>query len=78
MSHRSQESNSKKVAEQIGGNHYSEKKIQPIEFIEANNLPFCEGNVIKYVTRHASKNGIEDINKAIWYLERIKKIKYGN
>ena len=67
-----------KIAEQIGGNHYSEKKIQPIEFIEANNLPFCEGNVIKYVTRHASKNGLEDIEKAIWYLERIKKIKYGN
>ncbi len=50
--------------EQIGGSHYKEMKIQPIEFILANNLPFPEGCVIKYVCRHPSKGGREDLEKA--------------
>lgn len=57
---------------QPGGNHYKNAKIQPVEFIVANDVKFREGNVIKYVFRHASKNGLEDINKAIHYLEMIK------
>lgn len=61
---------------QIGGNHYKSLKIQPIEYIDANNLPYLEGNVIKYVTRHASKNGVQDIDKAIHYLELIKQMRY--
>ena len=63
---------------QVGGNHYSSKSIQPIEYIEANNLNFHEGNVIKYVTRHRLKNGKEDIEKAIWYLQRILEVEYGD
>ncbi len=55
---------------QEGGGHYL-LPIQPIEFIVKNDLPFREGNVIKYVTRHQSKNGAEDIKKAIHYLEMI-------
>lgn len=58
---------------QIGGNHYEKQKIQPIEYIEANNLSFCEGNVVKYITRWKYKNGLEDLEKAKWYLERIIK-----
>ncbi|AUS01464.1 coil containing protein [Vibrio phage 1.285.O._10N.286.55.C12] len=61
---------------QIGGDHYKSLKIQPHEYIEANNLPFLEGNVVKYVTRHASKNGVQDIDKAIHYLELIKQMRY--
>ena len=60
---------------QIGGEHYN-LPITPVEFIVKNNIDFCEGNVIKYVCRHESKNGIEDIDKAIQYLELIKKLKY--
>ncbi|QZI89535.1 hypothetical protein SIPHO076v1_p0002 [Vibrio phage PS34B.1] len=61
---------------QIGGDHYKSLKIQPIEYIDANNLPYLEGNVVKYVTRHASKNGVQDIDKAIHYLELIKQMRY--
>lgn len=56
--------------EQVGGEHY-QLPIQPIDYIVNNNLPYREGNVIKYVTRHQSKNGAEDIKKAIHYLEMI-------
>jgi len=63
---------------QIGGDHYSVKAVQPIEYIEANNLTFHEANVIKYVTRHRLKNGREDIEKAIWYLQRILEIEYSD
>lgn len=46
--------------------------IQPITFIVENNIPYREGNALKYICRHAHKNGIEDINKAIHYLEMIR------
>ena len=49
---------------QIGGDHYTRQKIQPIEYIWANNLGFSEGNVVKYVTRWKFKGGIKDLEKA--------------
>lgn len=54
---------------QIGGNHYKDMKIQPIEYILENNLGYCEANVIKYVTRWRSKNGVEDLRKAKHYID---------
>ena len=63
--------------EQIGGDHYNNKKIQPIDYIIENALPYCEGNVVKYVTRHKEKNGAEDIRKAIHYLRFILAADYG-
>lgn len=66
----------KKTDKQVGGKHY-DLAIQPIDYIELNNLGYCEGNVVKYATRHASKNGAEDIKKAIHYLEFILKYQYG-
>ena len=63
--------------EQIGGDHYNNKKIQPIDYILENKLPYCEGNVVKYVTRHKEKNGAEDIKKAIHYLRFILAADYG-
>ena len=56
---------------QVGGNHYKSMKIQPIEFTLANGLGFCEGNVIKYVSRWKSKNGVEDLRKAKHYIEML-------
>lgn len=67
---------SKPLGKQEGGDHYKNSKIQPIEYIHANGLKFCEGNVIKYVTRHKSKNGAEDIKKAIHYLELLLELEY--
>jgi hypothetical protein len=57
---------------QEGGSHYKNMAIQPVEFIVANNIPYREANVIKYTCRHAAKNGVEDIKKAIHYLEMIR------
>lgn len=62
---------------QVGGTHYQNLKIQPVEYIHANNLSFFEGNVVKYVTRHRMKNGEEDIKKAIHYCKMILKYEYG-
>lgn len=62
---------------QEGGNHYKICGIQPVEYIHANNLGYFEGNVLKYVTRHKDKNGVEDIKKAIHYCQLILKLQYG-
>ena len=66
------------LEKQEGGGHYKEFKIQPVEYIHANNLSYFQGNVVKYVTRYRLKNGLEDLNKAIHYLELIKQLEYGN
>lgn len=60
-----------KPDEQIGGTHYSRLGIEPIQFIETNGLGYHEGNIIKYVSRWRNKNGIEDLKKAKWYIERL-------
>ena len=52
---------------QVGGKHYKNFKIQPIEFITANNLNFIQGCVIKYICRFDKKNGNEDLDKVIHY-----------
>ena len=57
---------------QVGGKHYMKYKIQPIEFITQNNIPFIEGNVIKYLLRYKDKNGIQDLDKCIHYIELLK------
>lgn len=62
---------------QVGGNHYKDLKIQPIEFIHANNLDFMAANVVKYVVRAKNKNGAQDIRKAIHYCQLILKLDYG-
>jgi hypothetical protein len=56
---------------QESGSHYKDKGIQPIVYIHANNLGFCEGNVVKYVTRWRDKGGEADLRKAIHYLELL-------
>lgn len=61
----------KSLDKQIGGNHYQDMTIQPAKFINDNRLLFAEGNAIKYICRHKSKNGKEDILKAMHYLEMI-------
>ncbi|AOA05660.1 MULTISPECIES: DUF3310 domain-containing protein [Pseudomonas] len=57
------------LEKQVSGDHYKSLKIQPIEFIHANGIPFAEGSVIKYVTRWRDKGGIADLEKAKHFLE---------
>jgi hypothetical protein len=59
--------------EQVGGSHYKSMKIQPVEFILANDLGFCEGNVIKYICRYKQKGGVQDLKKVIHYAELLIK-----
>ena len=72
---------------QVGGDHYTRQKIQPITYIWANGLGFSEGNVVKYVTRWKYKGGIKDLKKAHHHIallieeaeraEREDGVKYG-
>lgn len=62
---------------QIGGGHYKDMAIQPVEYIHKNGLGYLAGNVVKYVTRHKSKGGAEDVRKAIHYCQLILEMEYG-
>jgi hypothetical protein len=55
---------------QVGGNHY-QTTIQPWDFIIANNLGYLEGNVVKYVSRWKDKGGVQDLEKARHYLDKL-------
>lgn len=59
------------LLKQVGGSHYKDKAIQPIEYIHANKMGFCEGNVVKYITRWKEKNGVADLEKAKHYIELL-------
>jgi len=61
---------------QVSGSHYKELVIQPIQFIHANNIPFMEANVIKYICRHKTKNGLADLEKAKHYIELLMELEY--
>ena len=56
---------------QVGGSHYKKMKIQPSKFVIENELLFPEGSAIKYICRHRFKNGKEDLEKAIHFIEMI-------
>jgi|TARA_R100001510_G_C7576888_1_gene151301 hypothetical protein len=51
--------------------HYANKEIEPIDYIIANGLTYCEGNVVKYITRWRGKGGLEDLKKAKQYIDFI-------
>jgi len=64
--------------DQVGGNHYKLMMIQPTEYILANNLGFCEGNVVKYISRWRLKvkdgetrPNVEDLRKAKHYIDML-------
>lgn len=61
---------------QVGGDHYRNMKIQPVEFITANSIAYLEGNVIKYICRHRSKGGAEDLKKAKHYIDLLLQHEY--
>lgn len=56
---------------QVGGAHYKDMAIQPVQFIHANGIGYFEGNVIKYVARWRKKNGIADLEKAKHYIDLL-------
>lgn len=59
--------------------HYTDSKIEVIDYIEDKKFGFCLGNAIKYISRAGKKKSsgrdiidkeIEDLQKAIWYINR--------
>ena len=61
------------MKDKINPDYYVGTRIQVSDFISEFNLNYFEGNIIKYIVRHRSKNGIEDLKKARWYLDRLIK-----
>jgi len=57
--------------------HYAQYPIEPVTFIMRNGLPYGEGNVVKYILRHAQKNGKQDVLKALRYAQMVLQIEYG-
>ena len=55
----------KAIQTQVAGTHYKKYVIQPVEFITKNNIPYIEGNIIKYICRWKDKNGVEDLEFGI-------------
>ena len=51
--------------------HYTNGKIEPIDYINANDMDYLEGNIIKYISRYKYKNGKEDLYKAKFYLNML-------
>lgn len=52
------------LATQVGGSHYKDMAIQPMEYSMANKLDACQHTAIKYISRFRQKNGIQDLEKA--------------
>lgn len=56
--------------------HYTSGYIECIDAIEASMTPsqfigYCKGNIMKYLYRFEHKNGVEDVRKAQWYLNKM-------
>jgi hypothetical protein len=50
---------------------YYKKGIETIDYIESKDMCYLEGNVVKYISRYKEKNGVEDLRKCAWYLEKL-------
>jgi hypothetical protein len=64
------------IRKNIDPKHYQGKDLEAIDVIEAFDLTYHEGNIIKYVLRWRKKNGLEDLLKAKWYLDRMIQDEY--
>jgi hypothetical protein len=61
---------------QVGGSHYKSLGIQPSHYNHVNGLGWCEGNVVKYISRHREKGGAEDVKKALHYCKLLLEWEY--
>ncbi len=69
--------------QQIGGEHYTSKRIQPWSAMEAWMTPeefkgFLKCNIIKYIARERDKGGIEDVLKARHYINKLIEVMHAN
>jgi hypothetical protein len=62
---------------QVGGDHYTRLEIQPWEVIERNSMGFFDGNAVKYLMRYKAKGGVQDLEKARHYLDKLIELENG-
>lgn len=62
---------------QVGGTHYKDMEIQPIEYIIKNKLDFPQGSIVKYISRYRKKGQAEDVKKVIHFAVLILQLEYG-
>lgn len=58
---------------QVGGTHY-QSEVQHWDYVVANNIPYLEATIIKYLTRWRKKNGLEDLEKAKHYFDKLMEV----
>ena len=63
---------------QVAGNHYKNLKIQPVEYIHGNKIPFIEGCIIKYASRWRDKGGIKDLEKIKHFVDLLIELETRN
>lgn len=61
---------------QVGGTHYKDFPIEPVDYITKNELDWYTGNIVKYASRYKLKGGADDIKKVIHYAAMILEDKY--
>ncbi len=59
------------LKKQVGGGHYKNFPIQPVEFCYINDIPYLEATAIKYLCRWKNKGGIADLEKAKHFIELL-------
>ena len=74
----SEQINMTATLKQVGGTHYKKFKIQPAEFCHKNQIPYLEATAIKYLCRWRDKGGIQDLDKAIHFIELLKEFENAN
>lgn len=77
--HREEEVSGKpaSLSQQVGGSHYKDMAIQPIEYITKNKLDFPQGCIVKYISRYRNKNKDQDVRKVIHFAKLILQLEYG-
>jgi Protein of unknwon function (DUF3310) len=63
---------------QVGGSHYKNLAIQPVEYAFKNKLGYIEGAIVKYITRYEVKGGKEDLEKIKHFCDLLIELRYGN
>ena len=58
----------------ISPQHYQQGNIQVLDFINDQKFTYLEGNIVEYISRYKTKNGLEDLEKAQYYLNELIKL----
>ena len=66
------------MTDNINPKHYKQGKIEVIDFILDQKMGYLESNILKYICRYKLKNGLEDLKKAQWYLNKLIEVETDN